>query len=45
MLTRSRGENDSTIINRVIVPLLQLADGRERPNDGAGESLPAVVLQ
>ena len=43
--TRSRGENDSTRINRVLVPLLQLADGRERPNDGAGESLPAVVLQ
>ena len=35
----------STRINRVLVPLLQLADGRERPNDGAGESLRAVVLQ
>ena len=27
------------------MPLLQLANGSERPNDGAGESLPAVVLQ
>ena len=42
--TRSRGENDSPRINRVLEPLLQAAGGNERPNDGAGESLPAGIL-
>ena len=40
MPTRSRGENDSARINRVLEPLLQSAGGDERPNEGADESLP-----
>ena len=43
--TRPRREDDSTRINRVLEPLLQSASGNERPNDGAGGSLPAGILQ
>ena len=43
--TRPRREDDSTRINRVLEPLLQSASGNERPNDGAGGSLPARILQ
>ena len=45
MPTRSRGENDSARINRVLEPLLQSAGGDERPNEGADESLPVGNVQ
>ena len=45
MPTRSRGENDSARINRVLEPLLQSAGGDERPNEGADERLPVGIMQ